>query len=348
MLTPDREQAFDRFFSHYVALLAPLFKRIPRNDIQDLFEIVCCLVHPGGVESADENPLLETTALIDDLDALSRQEMNEWPDPERTKARLALLSYCHLTESEFFYVLLVNLLRVRCGERWTFAPFADLVRARKKKSDKPDVRIPPSPKQKINRITVYSRKAGLPQIGEAFASFYVSEIRNAVFHADYTLCGGYFHMTCDYWKSPQGYLTRDVPLHNLLELIDRACAFYYARFNCHQLARGRFQSLKNKAFPFEVRLKGLVEFLFEEDLIIGFRLYWPNGQQGQFTRMTSGSRAINIWPNPLGGLNIDVGLYASQPGPFSPLVERGLEPTYSPVLASSCRRTGLANSNPSY
>jgi len=328
MPTPDSEESFYRFFSEYLALLAPLFEPIPELAIQDLFEFVCCLIHPGGLESPDENPLVETTALIDDLDALSRQDMNQWPHPERTRARLRLLSYCHLTETDFFYVLLVNLLRIRCGERWIFAPFADLAR-RRKKTNGPDSVLPPSPNQKIKRVAEYSKRAGLPQIGEAFGSFYISAIRNAVFHADYSLSDAYFHMPRNHWRSPEGCLTRDVPLANLAELIDRGFAFYYALLNRLQLAQGRFDGLKNKAFPFDPLLKGLIEFLFEGDQIIGFRFYWPNGQHAQFTRMTTGSRAINVWPNAHGGLNIDVGQYASNPSSFSPLVESGSEPAYS-------------------
>ena len=123
----------------------------------------------------------------------------------------------------------------------------------------------------------------------------------------------------DYWLSPKGYLTRDVPIGDLLSIVDRAFAFYYAVLNRHTLARRKLTRLKDKAFAFDPCLKGLIEFIFEDDLVCGFRVYWPNQQQAQFTRTSQGARAINIWPNLQGGLNIDVGMYATIPGPFSPL-----------------------------
>lgn len=325
----DREDSFYNFFSEYLVLLAPLFDASADDGIEELFEFVCCLVHPAGVESSDEDPMVETTALIDDLGALSLQSLDESPNPERTRIRLALLSYCHLTESDFFYVLLTNLLRIRCNERWTVAPFADLARQRKKKGSSAAGTIPPSPSQKIARLKEYAARAGHSEIAATFDLFYVAEIRNAVFHADYALSDTHFHMVRDHWHSPHGYLTRDVPIPDLLTLIDRAFAFYYAVLNRYELARVNFRGLRHKGFPFDLRLKGLVEFLFDEDVIVGFCVYWPNGQQAQFTRTRSGSHAINIWPSVNGGLNINVGLYANEPGSFSPLVERGKEPAYS-------------------
>ena len=258
--------------------------------------------------------------------------MSDFDHPERTRARLALLSYCHLTEGDFFYTLLINLLRVRCGERWALAPFADFGRPiRAKKGISTSKRVPPSPNKKIARIHEYAAKAGMPAVSVALKNVYVTEVRNAVSHADYTLSDSEFHMIKDYYHSPKGYLTRDVPLADILALVDRSFAFYYALLNRHDLARARFAHLKDKAFPFDLRLKGLIDFLFEEDLICGFRVYWPNQQQAQFTRTTDGSHAVNMWPEVQGGLNIDVGMYATAPGPFSPLVENGQQPGYSPA-----------------
>ncbi len=335
MEIPEPEGQFSDYFTRYLGLLAPLFEPNRDGDVRELFEFLCCLVHPAGIESADENPLVETIALIDDLGALARQNLpvRDFEHPDRTRARLALLSYCHLTEVDFFYSLVANLLRIRCGERWALAPFADLARPveTKKKAGGSGKQVPPSPRKKITRIHEYSIKAGKQEVSAALKEVYLSEIRNAIFHADYTLSDTEFHMVKGYYHSPEGYLTRDVPLPELFALIDRGFAFYYALLNRHELARGRFVSLKNKAFPFDMKLKGLIEFLFERDLVCGFRFYWPNRQIAQFIRTSSGSHALNVWPSVKGGLNVDVGLYAGSPGPFSPLVENGQQPAYSPA-----------------
>jgi hypothetical protein len=158
----------------------------------------------------------------------------------------------------------------------------------------------------------------------------LAEVRHAVFHADYTLSDTEFHMVKGHYLSPRGYLTHDVPLPELLAVVDRSFAFFYALLKCRDLARGQLARLRDKAFPFDLRLKGLIEFLFEDDLICGFRIYWPNGQHVQYTRKTTGAHAMNMWPQ-LEGLSVSVGIYASAPGTFSPLVENGQPPRYTPA-----------------
>ena len=97
--------------------------------------------------------------------------------------------------------------------------------------------------------------------------------------------------------------------------------------------------LTNKVLPFEFRLKGLIEFLFEDDLVCGFRIYWPNGQHSQYTRTTQGAHAMNFCPQ-IEGLRVQVGIYASTPGIFSPLVEDGDSPVTRPLRADPCRLDG--------
>jgi hypothetical protein len=236
-----------------------------------------------------------------------------------------------LAEADFFYELLTNLLRVQCGEQWALAPFHDLVQVNKAKKGSTEKRVQPSPNKKIKRINEYATKAGMPSVTVAFRDIYLPQVRNALFHADYTITDTEFHMMRDLYLSPHGYLTHDVPLTELLTVVDRTFAFYYALLNRHRLATARFAHLKNKAIAFDHRLKGLIEFLFENDEICGFHVYWPNRQSAEFTRTTTGCHAINLWPNIQGGLNIDVGMYATSPGVFSPLVENGAQPAYAPT-----------------
>lgn len=173
MWTTDSESHFDAHFTEYMGLLAPLFDLRDPCSVTELFEYICCLIQPSGVEGLDENPLLESTALIDDLSAFSRQDMpaHDFSHPRRTQARLALLSYCHLTEADFFYQLLVNLLRVKVGERWALSPFYDLGRPVGKKSADAGKRIPATPNHKIARVSDYAVGFGVFQflLGRFFA-----------------------------------------------------------------------------------------------------------------------------------------------------------------------------------
>ena len=68
----------------------------------------------------------------------------------------------------------------------------------------------------------------------------------------------------------------------------------------------------NKAIPFDLHYKALIEYLFEEDVIVGFRVYWPNGNQSQCTNRKDGSYALNIYWDPDGSVNFQVGLYAPE------------------------------------
>jgi hypothetical protein len=177
MWTMDSENLFDAHFAEYSALLAPLFEPAEPPGMAELFEFVCCLVQPSGVEGLDENPLLESTALIDDLTAFARQDLpgRDFAHPRRTRARLALMSYCHLTEADFFYQLLVNLLRVRCGEKWALSPFYDLGRpVKSKKNAEPGKRMPASPSQKIARVCEYAAKGGMPKIAAVLKGIYLA------------------------------------------------------------------------------------------------------------------------------------------------------------------------------
>jgi hypothetical protein len=110
-------------------------------------------------------------AVIDDLQNLAVLELppDKFPDAERTRIRLALLSCCHVTEMDLSYVVLANLLRLRLGQKYDINPFADLAKPIGKKTGLLQKMKPPSPGQKIKRINELAEKAGMPRIGEALA-----------------------------------------------------------------------------------------------------------------------------------------------------------------------------------
>jgi hypothetical protein len=69
----------------------------------------------------------------------------------------------------------------------------------------------------------------------------------------------------------------------------------------------------------------------EEDILIGFAGYLPNGTRSEYSRRKDGATvAMNIMFNPDRSINFQVNLYASKPGRFSPLVEHDAQPVYSP------------------
>ena len=51
---------------------------------------------------------------------------DRFPDPQKTRIRLALLAYCTPTEMDLPYMLVANLLRLRLGNKYHIDPFHDL------------------------------------------------------------------------------------------------------------------------------------------------------------------------------------------------------------------------------
>jgi hypothetical protein len=313
-------------FQRYIDTLAPLFDAAHHMRVDRLFEFVCCLIRAGGIEDQGWDPIVESTALIEDLDKLSAEPIDpeKFKHPERTRARLALLSYCHLTEADFFYHVLANLARLRAGDKYNMVPFFDLRRQRKNRS------IPPSLSSKIQRVNDLAAKVGV-DMKSVFDEIYFKDIRNSVFHADYTLTDTDFRMLDGLYKGSKGYLSHSVTFSELDSILRRSFAFYSAVMALHRRARRQLLGLRNKLLPYDGHYKGLLELLFEDDLLCGFRTYWPNGSNSEFTRTQAGCWGVNTTFDKNGSINFMVGLYASKPGPFSPLVEHDGAPKYTPA-----------------
>ena len=82
----------------------------------------------------------------------------------------------------------------------------------------------------------------------------------------------------------------------------------------------------------------MLQFLFDaKDVLIGFRVYWPNGTTGEYARTKQACVGLNLSFDPDGSINFMVGLYASKRGAFSPLVEDHTEPTYATIPGTELR-----------
>jgi hypothetical protein len=260
--------------------------------------------------------------------------------PNRTRIRLALLSYCHLTEMDLPYALIANLLRNRLGRRYDTEPFLDLMVPTSKKVGKRSRYIrPPSPTSKIKRIKDVAGMAGLPDIGGAFDCFYDSIIRNAVSHSDYILADGELRLTkANRLSQKNGYASPVVEWSELIELVTETFAFYNALFALYERCRKSFGDFKNAFLPFDARYKGVLQLVFdEEQRLIGFRAYWPNGSFSEYTRSKKGSTALNLNFGADRSIDFMVGEYASKPGNFSPLVEHDRAPVYAEIPGTTVR-----------
>ncbi len=336
------ESAFRARIRHYAEILNPLFDPTPYREVNRLFEFVCVLVRSSGVEDAGWDPWYESQAILNDLQALSSLDLpvERFPEANRTRLRLGLLSYCHVTEMDLPYALLANLLRLRLGEKYDINPFRNLARfVGGRKGMSPGRWILPSPSKKIRCISDLSRKANLSEIGQAFDTIYDGTIRNAVYHSDYTLTDKELRLLAGtrLSKREQVY-TPVVELVELNSLVVDTFAFYRAFFGLYDRSRKSFGDFRDAFLPYDSHYKGVLQLLFdEEESLAGFRVYWPNESTSEYSRSKKGCVGTNLIFGPDGSINFMVGLYATRPGPFSPLVECDAEPIYSIIPGASIR-----------
>jgi hypothetical protein len=319
---------------HYANILNDLFDPTPHMEATRLFEFVCALVRAGGIELGGIDPWYESHAIIDDLRNLALLDLppDRFPDPTKTQIRLALLSYCTLTEMDLPYMLLANLLRIRTGDKYHVDPFYDLAQRRSAKKGRPfGSVIPPTTSQKLKRIAELATRANMAGVSEALNETHDAVIRNAVYHSDFVILDDSFliRKASRLSKKEGGYTPR-VALEELDELIANAFAFFAALFALYERCRKSFFDFKSSLMPYDLHYKGVMEFRFdEEDRLIGFRVYWPNGTSGEYVRTRDACVATNVHFDPGGSVNFMVGLYASRPGSFSPLVEHDCQPNYA-------------------
>jgi hypothetical protein len=139
------------------------------------------------------------------------------------------------------------------------------------------------------------------------------------------------HLLGDHRLSKKkGYVTRVIEYEELSELVNHAFAFYTALLSLYERARVLIKDFKDAFLPFDSHYKGLLELVFDDkDALVGFRAYWPNGSLSQYSRNKEGCNGTNIVFDPDGSINFMVGLYASKPRSFSPLVESDAKAVYA-------------------
>jgi hypothetical protein len=327
---------------HYANVLNDLFDPTPHMNSIRIFEFVCALVRAGGLELGGFDPWYESKAIIDDIRNLSQLPLSEehFPDPVKTRIRLALVAYCTLTEMDLPYVLIANLLRLRCGEKYHLEPFHDLAQKRPPKKGRAFGKVvPATPAQKIRRITDLAKKAKMEAVSTALEENYDSVLRNAVYHSDYVLHDDSLIIRKDSRLSKkEGHYTPRIDLDELDEVITSAFACFSALFSLYERCRRSFGDFRDAFFPYDGHYKGVLQLLFDaEGVLIGFRVYWPNGTTGEYARTREACVGHNLSFDPDGSINFMVGLYASKRGAFSPLVENGAEPTYAAVPGTELR-----------
>lgn len=279
------------------------------------------------MEDSGWDPYAESRATLEDLNSFFEVDLPEdlFPNPQHTHWRIGLLLYSHLVEMDAPYEVLTNLLRFQLGKGYSPYAFVEFLRDDNEK--KSFFRRGISTGRKIEIIKELAVEAGLPDVGTIFDDFYNNHLRNAVGHSDYILADADF-------RCRGGTISTRafrISYGELDEIISSAKAFIAAFFRVDLLARQAWGEEKHKAVPYDPHYKGLMEIVVDErDLMCGFRVHWPNGSESTYRRTENGIDMTNCYFE-LDGATIAllVGQIATNPGEFSPLVERDAEPTYS-------------------
>jgi hypothetical protein len=129
----------------------------------------------GGMEDAGWQPFDETRAFVADFVKL----INSKKLGDHTKTRLALVVYCHITEANFIYHDVFNLLLAADGQPVRIFNFINKVQNGK----------PPSVNAKLADVKATADRMGHGDITAMFDEIWKPDIRNAVFHSDYILFG---------------------------------------------------------------------------------------------------------------------------------------------------------------
>lgn len=308
----------------YLDLLNPLFLLADPTG-NDIIRYFSSLLRVLGMEDKGWDPYAESRAMLNDLDGFFKVEMPEkrFRKPEETHWRLGLLLYTHIVEMDAPYEVILNLLRFRLGDGYSPNPYFDYLSEKEQKSFR---KRGISTGRKIEIIKLLSDKAGI-NVGAMFDEYYDNRLRNAISHSDYILTENGFRSR----GGISGNKGFEISFEELDQILLSAKAFIAAFFSIEHDARSVWGRQAGKAIPYDAHYKGMMEVLADGNgLMCGFKVHWPNETDSTYRRTEYGIEMVNcILSMPNKTLTLMVGLYARDPGTFSPLVEKDGHPAYT-------------------
>lgn len=327
-------KVFNEYRDGYIEILKPVF--LPDDPVSDdIVRYFASLLRVLGMEDKGWDPYEESRGILKDINSLMQIKLPEhkFADPDRTTWRLGLLLYAHIVEMNAPYDVLTNLLRFKLKKGYSPNPYFDLLTEKEKKNF---ARFGIRTSRKIEIIKNLSREAG-SKVGDIFDEYYRINLRNAIQHSDFILTDEDFRSR----TGISGSKAFKIPYDELNTLLTKSKAFIAAFFQVESLARQVWGLEKGKAIPYDLRYKGLMEILVDDqDLMCGFAVHWPNNSQSIYRRTKEGIDMSNCMIDlKHGNLRLWVDQYAQNPGDFSPLVESDGTPIYTPLDKSDIRPT---------
>ena len=132
----------------------------------------------------------------------------------KTHRYLSLWLYGHIIEASELYEILASLLKICDGGRFGTNNFPDKKRGKHF--------IPVSPAEKIDKIQELAKEVNLEEHIFSLNEIFDRELRNAIFHSDYSLFNGELHL------NKQNRILKN---ENFVEIINKSFAYYMAFSN---------------------------------------------------------------------------------------------------------------------
>jgi len=177
----------------------PIFRRAKQSSE---FSFLLSLLGIRGTSDAGWDPFESTVDALQDVRDIF-PSLSEKPVADH----LALWVYGHIMEASEHYEILANMLSIAVGDAFNIDRFKDLRRGRAE----------PSPGKKIDRLSELASANGFSGAFDKLRATWDRDLRNAIFHSDYSLYGGQVRI-----RNPLRAYSRD----QVYTLINRAIAFH--------------------------------------------------------------------------------------------------------------------------
>jgi hypothetical protein len=155
----------------YMTLFDPAFTKAKE---QSEYAFLETLLGVRGLQDAGWNPYETSFEVIDEMCALHAKA-----ETFKAKRHLELWLYGHVVEASEPYETLANLIDISLGGAFHLVRFPPNDRG-----------VHPSPGVKIDRLREAAQAARMPDLVTPMQEIWDRDLRNAIFHADYSAYGG--------------------------------------------------------------------------------------------------------------------------------------------------------------
>ncbi len=170
------------------------------------FEFLVAIFRVRGLSGPGWDPWENTVEVVDRMQALHHKAEYE------AAAHLWLWLYGHVIEASEPYETLASMLTITGGGRWSVKNLPD--RARRDGST-----VPLSPGEKIQKLTDLATQVRLPATVQPLSGLVDRNLRNAIFHSDYSIYDGNVRI-----YNP----TKEYPRAAILDQVNHAIAYFEA------------------------------------------------------------------------------------------------------------------------